>query len=85
MSLNLSILIVNIFYCVLNCLNTNRITVFLGIMTLIVSSTSCLSYNSERKKHEIPNSENEAKQNRYKFPCASFVIKCLEDFEEMTR
>ena len=35
-------------------------------------------------KLKIHDSENEAKQNRYEFPSASSIIKCLEDFEKVT-
>ena len=33
---------------------------------------------------KIPDSENEAKQNRYEFPSTGSIIKCLEHFEKMT-
>lgn len=36
------------------------------------------------KNHKNPDSKNEAKQNYYKFFCASSVMKCLEDFEKIT-
>ena len=35
-------------------------------------------------KLRLPDSENEAKQNRHEFPGASFIIKCLEDFGKVT-
>ena len=52
-SLNFSIFIVNNFYCVINCLNMNGVTICraecLEIVTLKVFSTSCFCYNSKEK------------------------------------
>ena len=82
-SLKLPIFIVNNFYYVINRLNINRVTIYrakcLGIGTLKVLPTIFFRYNSEK----IPHSENEAKQNRYEFPSAGSIIKCLEDFEKI--
>ena len=63
MTCNLSIFIVNNFYCVMNCLNINRVRFYrtkcIDIVTLKVLPTSCSRY----KKHKIPKSENEATKN----------------------
>ena len=65
----------------------NRVTICrpkcFDIVTLKILSTSCFRYNSEEKKHKIPESENKAKQNWYEFSCASCLTKCLENFEKM--
>ena len=57
----------NNFYCVINCLNMNRVTIsrikYLDIVTSNVLSTSYFRYNSQEKEHKISQSENEATQN----------------------
>ena len=63
------------FYCLMNCLNINCVTIYktncLDIMTLKNLPTICLS----AKKHKNPDSENEATQNYYAFLCAGSIIK----------
>ena len=57
-------------------------------MTLKSLPTTCFPYNPEensrklRKMKEIE--ENEAKQYSYEVPCASSIIKCLENIENIT-
>ena len=81
------IFIVNNFYCVINCLNINRITISrakcLDLVTLKILP-QLISSLLRGNKLNILNSENEAKQNRYEFPSANSIIKCLGDFENMT-
>ena len=81
-SLNLSIFIVNNF-CVINCLNINRVRIYgakcLGIVALKALPTSFLYYHSEAKNTDP---ENEAKLNWYKLPYVSSMIKFLEGFEK---
>ena len=59
-------LIVNNFYCVINCLNMNHVTIrrakCLGIVTLKVYR-QVVFVITRRKKQKVPESENEAKQN----------------------
>ena len=87
MTCNLSIFIVNNFYCVMNCLNINRVrfykTKFIDIVTLKVLPTSCSRYNSEEKSIKFPNPKMKL-QKTYEFPCASSIIRYLEHIEKMT-
>ena len=57
-SLNLCIFMVNNFYCVINCLNMNRVKIYrakyLDIVTLKVLTTSFSRYNSEGKTPKFP-------------------------------
>ena len=57
-SVNLCIFMVNNFYCVINCLNMNRVKIYrakyLDIVTLKVLPTSFSRYNSEDKTPKFP-------------------------------
>ena len=70
-------------------LNMNGVTIcrekYIGIVTLKVLLTSCFHYNSEEKgiKLLIPKMKLNI-INKYEFPYASCIIKCLEGFEGMT-
>lgn len=70
--LNTSIFTVNYFYYVINCLNINHVTIY---------TTKCLGIVTWKKQYS--QIENKTKQNRYEFPCASSIIKCLENFKKM--
>ena len=49
---NLSIFIVNDFYCVINCLNMNSVTICRAKLKFL--TTSCFRYNSEEKTKSFP-------------------------------
>ena len=79
---NWSIFAVNNFYWVIICLSVNRATIYktkyLGIIAFKVFLRSCFSFNSE---------ENGTKFLIfwfYGFPCVSSIIKCFNDFENIT-
>ena len=86
-SLNLSIFIVNNLYYVIICLNINRVTIYrakcFSILALKVLPTTCFRYNSKEISSKFPIRKWSFKQNRYEFPSANFMIKCLEDSEKM--
>ena len=86
-SLNLSIFIVNNFYYVIICLNINRVTIYrakcFSILALKVLPTTCFRYNSKEISSKFRIRKWSFKQNRYEFPSANFMIKCLEDSEKM--
>ena len=70
-------------------LNMNGVMIcrekYISIVTLKVLLTSCFHYNSEEKsiKLLIPKMKLNI-VNKYEFPYASCIIKCLEGFEGMT-
>ena len=63
----IGIFIVNNFYCVLNCVYINRVTIYRakypGIVTLAVLPSSSFGYKSEEKSAKYFNSENQVKRN----------------------
>ena len=50
----------------------------------LVSNKECTRWHNSWNKLKIPDCKNAAKQNRYEFPSASSIIKCLEDFDKIT-
>ena len=68
----ISIFIVNDFYCVINCLNMNRVTICrahcLDIMTLKIFLASCFHYNSEEKSKKLPNPKMKLNKIDTSFP-----------------
>ena len=67
-SLNLSIFIVNNFWCVINCLNINGVTIYRAKISWHSDFKSFtdklfLDNSEEKSKKQISNSENEAEEN----------------------
>ena len=88
-SLNLSIIIVNNFYCVMHCLNMNCVTICsakcLDIVTFKNLPTSCFRYNSEEESTKSPNSKMKLNQKLIRVSLRKFLNRMFTEFRENDR
>lgn len=82
-SLNLSIFIINNFYCVISCLNMNRVTTCRVKYLDIILPTSFFRHNSEEKSTKFLNLKMTLNKIGTSFPSTSPLTKCFGNFEKM--